>query len=82
MACILPYAVSPVFPLLGKTGETFLRSANYLVEHPGGRALRFPLGVGEDVHGSGYQQSSQVELLFNCRLYGIHPILYVQNEIK
>ena len=46
--------------------ETFLCSAYHLVEHPGGRSLRFPVCVGIDVHGGSYIGVTQ-KLLYILR---------------
>ena len=57
--CVLPYVVSLDSSLMRKNKGNFLCSAYHLVEHPGGRSLRFPVCVGIDVHGSSYIRVSQ-----------------------
>ena len=38
------------FPLRAETRESFLLSADHLIHQSGGSTLRFPCGVGVDVH--------------------------------
>ena len=54
LVCILPYAVSLDSSLMRTNKGNFLCSTYYLVEHSGGRSLRFPVCVGVDVHGGSY----------------------------
>ena len=71
LVCILPYVVSLDSSLMRKNKGNFLCSTYYLVEHPGGRSLRFPVCMGIDVHGSSYIGVAQKFLhIFGCCAIG------------
>ena len=52
--CSLPYVVSLDSSLMRKNKGNFFTLTYHLVEHPGGRSLRFPVCVGIDIHGGSY----------------------------
>ena len=67
---ILTYIVSLDSSLMRKNKGNFFCSAYHLVEHPGGRSLRFPVCVGIDIHGSSYIGVSQklLHILRRCTI--------------
>ena len=70
LCCSLPYVVSLDSSLMRKNKGNFLCSTYHLVEHPGGRSLRFPVGMGIDIHGGSHIGVAQkfLHILWCCAI--------------